>query len=453
MKRRRVFEDFPINEVASIQVIEKDKKVTLNRGAKQWEVAERDGFPANKTKIVEMLQAVWDLGIGQPVPLAKNQFGRVKLLDPEAEETEQKEAATVLKLSGAGGKDLGSIWLGKVHETSEGRPNPFGGGMMMNDAGRYVKRGDSNAVFIVEETFRDAQADPSEWLDDSFFEVSKIKSISRKTKKPEDDWVLSREEITGDFELPGLKENEEVDATKASSMKSAFSSSMRFEDVLVGEEAKKPDFSVFTIETFDGFTYKIAASEKSDTNDLTLTVDVSGKFEEKRKEGEEESDEEKKRLDQEFAAELKKKKEKLAKEKLLAGRVFKVRGFMVDSLTKARSELIKEKEKQEAVAPKGDATKGKGKAVPKGKAASKGEASKGKAAKGDAPKGKAAPKGDPSKGEAPKGKGNAPKGKTAPKGEAPKGEASKGEAAKGEAPKGEAAKGEAAKGEAAKGSN
>ncbi len=39
------------------------------------------------------------------------------------------------------GKDLASLWLGKVYERSEGRPDPFGGGMAKTDAGRYVKRG------------------------------------------------------------------------------------------------------------------------------------------------------------------------------------------------------------------------------------------------------------------------------------------------------------------------
>lgn len=352
--KKKVFDDFPINDVAGIKIIEKDQTVTLSKGKNTWEVAERENYPVDTKKVLDLIRSIWDLNIAQPVPLQKNQYGRVKLLSPQEEATGADEAATVVKLTGADEKDLGSIWLGKVHEASEGRPNPFGGGMMMNDVGRYVKRGDSNAVFIVGETFDAAAADPSEWLDTSFFEVSKIKQISRKTDKAEDNWSLSREELAGEFILDGAAEGEELDSSKVTSMKSAFSSP-QFEDVFVGEEQQEPTGNVFTVTTFDGFTYTIAAGEKNDLNELPLTIKVSGDFPEKREEGEEESDEEKKQKDEAFAQELKEKKEKLACEKKLEGRIFKVRSFVVDSITKTRSEILVEKEEEEA-APEAPAT-------------------------------------------------------------------------------------------------
>ncbi len=353
-EKKKVFADFPINEVESIRITGKDGELTVEKGEEFWQVKEREDYPADTQKVAGLIQQVWDLNIGQPVPLARDQFGRVQLLDPKAEETAEDEAALILEMRGAEDRELGTLWLGKVHETSEGRPNPFGGGMMMTDAGRYVKKGDSNAVFIVGETFDDAEVEPSEWLDDSFFEVSEIRSIALQTGNPEDDWKLTREELTADFSLVDAKEGEELDQTKVTSMKTAFSSP-RFEDVLVGEEAVEPEKFVFTIEAFPGFTYVIAAGEKSDLNDLPLTVKVSGDFPEAREPGEEESDEEKARLDQEFADELEEKKRKLAEEKRLEGRVFKVRSFVVDSIAKKRSELLAEKEEGEEEADPSDA--------------------------------------------------------------------------------------------------
>ena len=349
--KKKVFVDFPINEVGQLKLVDKENTVTLKKGDTTWVVEERDNYPADGKKVLDLVRTVWDLDIAQPVPLQRNQYGRVQLLDPAADETGSDEAATVLEIGKDDGSEIGSIWLGKVHETSDGRANPFGGGMMMSDAGRYVKRGGSNAVFLVGETFRDAATKASDWLDNSFFQVEKIKSISRKTAKPEEDWSLSREELTGEFVLGDLKDGEELDTTKVSSMKSAFSSP-RFEDVLTGEEAKDPTQSVFTVTTFDGFTYVIAAGEKNDLNELPLSVKVSGKFAEKREEGEEETDEEKKRKDTEFENDLKKKQEKLANEKKLEGRVFKVRSFVVDSISKTRAEILKEKT-EEAETPAG----------------------------------------------------------------------------------------------------
>ncbi|MDF1816705.1 MAG: DUF4340 domain-containing protein [Verrucomicrobiales bacterium] len=353
--RQKVFPDFQINDAAKIQLMEKDNTLTIVRGKNAWEVKERADYPADSKKVLDLIRAVWDLDIAQPVPLQRNQYGRVKLLDPKAEEVSSEEAATILTISTAEDKELGSIWLGKVHEASEGRPNPFSGGMMMSDVGRYVKRGGSEAVYIVKEVFSDAEPKVEDWLNDDFFEVSKIKSISRTTKNPQEDWSLSREEISGDFELKDAKEGEELDPTKVTAMKSAFSSP-QFEDVLVGDDVKKPDDSVFKVETFDGFIYEIAAGEKNDSNELPLTVKVSANFPDKRVEGEEESDEEKKAEDEKFAKELEERKEKLAKEKLLEGKVYKVRSFVVDSISKKRSEILKEKKEEEAP-PKPEAVK------------------------------------------------------------------------------------------------
>jgi hypothetical protein len=366
--KKKVFPDFQINDAAKIKIVEKDQAVTLTKGKETWEVAERDGYPADTKKVVDLIRSVWDLDIAQPVPLQRNQYGRVKLLDPKEEGVSGDEAATILTIESADGTELGTIWLGKVHEASEGRPNPFSGGMMMSDVGRYVKRGGSEAVYIVSEVFRDSKPKVEDWLDDEFFEVSKIKSISRKTTAPEEDWALSREELTGDYVLVDAKEGEELDSTKVTSMKSAFSSP-QFEDVLTGDEAKEPTDSVFTVETFDGFTYVIAAGEKNDTNELPLTVKISGNFPEKREEGEEESEEEKKKSDEKFAEELAEKKEKLAALKKLEGKVFKVRSFVVDSISKKRSEILKEKEEEEEEEDKkpengdgkGDPKSGKGK--------------------------------------------------------------------------------------------
>jgi hypothetical protein len=116
------------------------------------------------------------------------------------------------------------------------------------------------------------------------------------------------------------------------------------EDVLTGDALKetKADHATFKITTFEGFTYEIALGEKNDLNELPMTLKVDGKFEEKRKAGEEESDEEKERLDKQFTDELKRKKDKLAQEKSLEGNVFKIRSFIIDSILKKRSELLAE---------------------------------------------------------------------------------------------------------------
>src|SRR5690606_4507849 len=143
--------------------------------------------------------------------------------------------------------------------------------MAKTDAGRYVKRGDGNSVYLVSETFSDVKTEAPAWLDKSFFRVEKVKSIEIVSANKADDWKLERESEDGDFHLVGATAAEKLDANKTSSMKSAFSNP-QFEDVFVGEEAKKQktDTTTFKITTFDGFRYEISVGEKSDLNELPL---------------------------------------------------------------------------------------------------------------------------------------------------------------------------------------
>ncbi|MCB1236576.1 MAG: DUF4340 domain-containing protein [Verrucomicrobiae bacterium] len=345
--RTKVFEDFPINDVAQVRIQTAAGEVNLAKGEKTWGVAERDGYPADNGEIGEFLTKVWDLKVVQSPELGESQFTRLKLLDPAKGDPEN--AATVVSFRDAGGQELRALWLGKILERRENRANPFGDGQATTEAGRYVKTGSGNDVFLVSELFKNVEIEPASWLNENFFKVDKLKAIAIKTGNAADDWKLSRDEDGGDLALAEPKPGEELDETKVSAMKTAFNNP-RFEDVIVGDEAKekKPAKTTFEIDTFEDFHYTVTVGEKNDLNELHLTFDVKGNFPTKRKEGPEESDEEKKKLDEEFAASLKTLQDKLNAEKAMAGKVFKVRSYVADSITKKRSEILKEKKEGDA---------------------------------------------------------------------------------------------------------
>ncbi len=341
--KKKVFEDFPINEVSKVVIKQKDASITLTKGAKSWEVAEREGYPAGAEPVVGLLRKIWDLSVVQPISIGRTQYGRLGLLDPNAADSKADETATLLTFQDKDGKDLASLWLGKVYERSEGRPDPFGGGMAKTDAGRYVKRGDSHSVYLVAETFADVKTEAPEWLDKSFFKIEKIKSIEIVSANRSDDWKLERADESGDFSLVNATALEKLDANKLSSMKAAFSNA-QLEDLFIGEEKakQKTDVTTFKIATFDNFNYEVSVGAKNDLNELPLSMKVSAELAKERKAGAEESEEEKKKLDKEFSDEVAALQKKLDSEKRLEGFTFKVRSYIVDSIAKKRSELMEE---------------------------------------------------------------------------------------------------------------
>lgn len=353
--KKKVFTDFPINDVARVMIKSKDGAVTLQKGAESWEVAERSGYPAATEPVVAMLRDIWDLSIVQVITIGRSQYGRVNLIAPEDAATAE-EGATIVTFQGKDGKDLASLWLGKVYERSENRANPMGGGMAMTEAGRYVKKGTSNSVYLVGDTFDKVATDPAEWLNKDFFKVEGIKSIEIVSAEKKNDWKLSRDDAAGDLKFAKAGKDEELDQTKVSSMKGAFANP-QVEDVFVGEEAKEKttDQTTFKVTTFDGFNYAISVGEKNDLNELPLSLKVSGKFVEKRKKAEEESEEEAKTADKAFNDNLKSLQDKLASEKALEGHIFKVRSYLVDSIAKARADLLVVEAEEGAAAPGGPA--------------------------------------------------------------------------------------------------
>jgi hypothetical protein len=352
--KKKIFSDFPINDVSKVVIKEKDGSVTLAKGEKSWEVSEREGYPANAEPIIQLLRKVWDLNIVQPITIGRSQYGRLNLVAPE-EAAVGDESAAIVSFQDKDGKDLASLWLGKVYQRSEGRPDPFGGGMATTDAGRYVKKGDSNSVYLVGDTFSDVKIEAAEWIDKSFFKVEKIKSIEIVSKEKANDWKLERKSESDPFVLPASAPDEKLDPNKLSSMQSAFSNA-QMEDVYTGAEAKeqKTDENTFKVVTFDSFSYEISVGAKNDLNEMPLSLKVSASLVEKRTAGEEESEEEKKKLDGDFERSLTALREKLEQEKALEGHVFKVRSYIVDSITKTRSELMEDKPEEpasEEVAP------------------------------------------------------------------------------------------------------
>lgn len=349
--KKKVFDDFPINDIAKVVIKQKDGSITLNKGAASWEVAEREGYPANVEPIVGLLRKIWDLNVVQPITIGRTQYGRLGLLDPAAADSKAEEAATILTFQNKEGKDLTSLWLGKVYARNEGRPDPFGGGMATTDAGRYVKRGDGNSVYLVGETFSDVKIEAPEWIDKNFFKVEKIKSIEIVSANKADDWKLERAAEADDFTLANATATEKLDPNKVSSMKAAFANP-QLEDVFIGEEKgkQKTDVTTFKIVTFDDFKYEISVGAKNDLNELPLSLKVTAELPKERKPGAEESDEEKKKLDQEFTDRIAALQKKLDAEKKLEGHVFKVRSYIVDSITKKRSELMEEKKAEEGQA-------------------------------------------------------------------------------------------------------
>ena len=345
----KVLGDFPLNDVAQVNIKTSEQTLTLSKKGEAWVVANRGDYPANFAKVGNTIRALWDLVPLQEMQVGASQLGRFTLLTPGGDKASEDEAGTLVELQNADAKIITTLLLGKNHL----KPTP----QFPEDAGipvgRYVLPVSASAsnspskVFLVSEVFEELNAEPTDWLEKGFFRAEKVKSIELTGTSA---WKLTRENAEAEeWVLADAKPDETVAKDKVSSFGSLLAT-LSFSDVLPKEEKLGDADHTITAETFDNFRYVITLG-KERGDDVPLSVTVEANLPKERTPAADEKPEDKKKLDDDFEAENKKLADKLKEEKALEGRVFLVSKGSFTSLLVPRSALLKEPEPAPAATP------------------------------------------------------------------------------------------------------
>lgn len=353
---QKVLGDFAVNDVARLRIRKGTNTLTLALKDDRWVVAERADYPANFTEIGETLRKLWDLKVVQPIagPLGPAALERLEL-NPDA----TNNPATVVELLDKDGTALRTLLLGKQHRRQPATPSPFGGDEGWPD-GRYVmlQGAAAQGASLVAETFSQLEPRPESWLNRDFFKVEKPRTIAvTYPDAPTNSWKMTRASETNDWTLADVQPQEKLDSSKVSVLGSVLSWPS-FEDVVVADNpaALGLDRPVqIEIETFDGFRYTLRAAQKGSEEKYHLMVDVAADFPKERTPGADEKPEDKEKLDKEFKEKTEKLSEKLRNEKLLAGRVFLVSKWTLDSVLKKRGDFLQAEKPAETTATTSDA--------------------------------------------------------------------------------------------------
>ncbi|MGZ8898870.1 MAG: DUF4340 domain-containing protein [Limisphaerales bacterium] len=359
----KVIKDFPLNDVAHLRIQQGTNEVNLVRG-ETWGVKERWDYPASFTEISEFLRKVWELKPVQDVEVGASQFARLELNTDGQGPT----SGTLVEFKDAKGANLKSIVLGKtfMKDAPAGGMGGMGGMGGGFPAGRYVMVPETKKVWLVNESFSNIKTQPEQWLDKEFFKVEKVKSISVTAPNPTNTWSLSRETENGEWKMDNVKEGEQFDSSKASSLNYALSSPA-FNDV-ASPEAKPEEMglsepTVAKIQTFDGLAYTVTVGSNTNEENLFLKVNVAGEVPKERAAGADEKPEDKEKLDKEFKDKNDKLQEKLKNEQRFEKWTYLVSKYTVDALLKPRTDFMAEK-KEEAKEGDAAAAPGDGAAPP-----------------------------------------------------------------------------------------
>jgi len=322
-----------------------------------WRVAERYGYPAKFETLATFLEDLAALTVTQRVAAGESQYGRLKLNDPG-----QDDAGSLLTVFGQDGSETAALIFGKEHLRKGNDSDPMGRGGFAD--GRYLRTKGGTDVILVAKSFSQIDDQPNSWLDDQFFKLSDIQEASLSAGG-EILWTASRADKSAELQLAGeVPEGKEVDATKLGGIKNAFSWA-RCSDVadpaLEPEDTGFDQAKTFVAKQFDGTAYTVTVGKKGADGKYYLAVkaDYAGPTERVAAEGEKPEDKE--TLDKAFAATLAEVQKKVADLNARTQNwVYLVDAWTVESVTKSRDELLKDKPKpkEEAATPPAGAVEG-----------------------------------------------------------------------------------------------
>jgi hypothetical protein len=332
----KVLKDFPLNDVARLRIKHGTNELNLVRGEK-WTVKERWGYPANFNDVSEFLRKVWELKPVQDVEVGPSQFGRLELNTDGTSEN----SGTLVEFKDDKGANLRSLVLGKQYmKDSPAGAMGMGGAF---PAGRYVMVPETKKVWLVNEAFSNVDTDPEQWLNKDFFKVEKVKSVSVTAPNATNTWSFSRETENGEWKMNDVKEGENYDSSKASTLSYALSSPS-FNDV-VSPESKPEEIgmqepTVAKLQTFDGFTYTVKIGGNTNDENLHLQVEVAADIPNERSVGLDEKPEDNEKLEKEFKERVEKLQEKLRKEQQFEKWTYLVSKYTVETLLKPRTDFF-----------------------------------------------------------------------------------------------------------------
>ena len=345
----KLLPEFRIADVTQMRLQDAKTQATLARKDTGWVVEERGGYPADFQAIGDFMVKLLELKVTQAENVGASLLPRVELAAPGQGEG----VGTLVEFKDKAGKVLASLILGKKILKKDPL-NPLPAAQDGVPAGRYIRvTGAKDTVVVVSDPLNAADAAPGKWLAKDFFKADRVKTLAVGPEGAAPQWKIARDLEWGQWRFAGG--GGDLDASAAVGAVNALGG-MTFTDVAVGAKPEDTDKPVVAVAgTFDNLTYTVKIAKKKTGNEYDVSFTISGDPAGRRTPEKDEKPEETARRDKDFAENLKRLEERMAREKALAKWTFVVAKSAVEPLLKDRAQLVAQK----AVSGKRQAGNGK----------------------------------------------------------------------------------------------
>jgi len=249
---QKMLSDVPFEKIEKIRIISGSQTVTVEKKPDGWGIVEKSGYPADFSKISELVEKLRELKIGRRFAADEPVTDRLALHPPSAGDADPQRTATQLVLLDGEDRPLADLLIGSARESDRG----FGG--------HYVMRTGKSTVLLVDRSFKYLSAAPSDWLRPEVVDLDseEIESVAyrRGGKAGEKGYRISRPAKGEEWVLDGAGKDGAIDPGKAGRVAEALSPLVAEDVVSVDKAGVNASFSEadrFVYTTFGGQAYTV----------------------------------------------------------------------------------------------------------------------------------------------------------------------------------------------------
>jgi len=265
---QKLFDDLLIRDIDRIRIIDKDGSVSLHHNGDGWVVADRDGFPADFSRIAELVKKVQNLKIGRGFQATEDIRTRLAIHGPDQAGVPDTGKGIQVRFETEAGGSLVDLIVGKARQSDSGK------------GGQYLMPTGGDTIYLVDKTFKFLQTAPAEWLNRELLNIEtdkvlRIDSFSKASDTPQ--YSLERSDPASDFELKPAPTSGPLERAEIKRVAEALSP-LRIEDVEAGKNPLAGQYR-FEYTLSDGHRYTVTIGEKVEGDDETarhrVRVDVA----------------------------------------------------------------------------------------------------------------------------------------------------------------------------------
>ena len=267
-----LLDELPVNDIVSIEIDGVASPVTLKKKEKAWIVEERFDYPADFSKMTDLVRTLKDVEVGRMFVATEADLKRLSLKSPDEKGVSDGERAMRVRMRNKDGALLMALLVGDTRTRGDSK---------LPD-GQFVVLGDEPNVYLIDETLTAFMTGPSEWLAKQPVKVAaegvrRIRCVAPDGKT--DRFIFERPGKGKPFELITPKTPENIKEPSLNRLADALSS-IKISDVAdpsnIPEGVKSGVSPVLIYTLFNGMTYRVYPGKScSDATPCYVRFEVS----------------------------------------------------------------------------------------------------------------------------------------------------------------------------------